>query len=563
MFSAVYRGSMHLTKHIIRHNDIQLNRTSDLDHVQGTTLLIAACDKERARTLYAELAKGFLRWGQFPKPLASSFDPTIPQHHTNQMMYDALNQLTKNKWSDTALLNTNEISMIHDMANVVDTAITELPTLLLDLGVDVNGRDHRNRTALFEAVQSFSLPLVELLLQRGSHPNTTDNSGTTPFSLARSLGLQDIEQMLVKYGAIDNEDSKDSEDSEDSKDSEGSVFTTDRVPVLPLNIDDLLPLLGNTRCDIDRLVRPSWKVFQHKYVRDGARPALISRGFRYYKKKKKKKNNNKKNKKYTVPKRWKKASLMKSKLSREFVMVGELPYGEITAPDNYHEKIPLKRYLTKYLGSTSGSHQSVSDPSQLDGELDKIVIAVETQLQQQTGYKEEERDRTEGMATSIMFDPNVLKSSFGRLLLQPFAHVRDGYTGKRDPFFIDAVHTTQLVIGPQKSGAPVHFHEASFSTLVSGIKLWAIWLPGDAFYSNVPSRKWWRNLFNATYFASENGAGDAGGKRNRPMLCVQHPGETIFVPPSFSHFTVVLSEESYSFADSVNSGLVLPVVVPP
>jgi oxalate decarboxylase/phosphoglucose isomerase-like protein (cupin superfamily) len=39
------------------------------------------------------------------------------------------------------------------------------------------------------------------------------------------------------------------------------------------------------------------------------------------------------------------------------------------------------------------------------------------------------------------------------------------------------------------------------------------------------------------------------------MLCIQYPGETLYVPPTWAHFTMVLSDESYSFADSFSASV--------
>lgn len=83
--------------------------------------------------------------------------------------------------------------------------------------------------------------------------------------------------------------------------------------------------------------------------------------------------------------------------------------------------------------------------------------------------------------------------------------------------------------------------------MVDGIKLWAMWPPYDSFYSNVPSRKFWKNIFNKTYYTKHN--------RSEPMLCIQYPGETLYVPPTWAHFTMVLSDESYSFADSFSASV--------
>lgn len=80
--------------------------------------------------------------------------------------------------------------------------------LLLDLGLDVNARDGRGRTALSTAVEDLVIPeILKLLLEKGADPNLADHRGVTPLMRAaersRIMAAFDpsIMAMLLAAGA--------------------------------------------------------------------------------------------------------------------------------------------------------------------------------------------------------------------------------------------------------------------------------------------------------------------------------------------------------------------------
>lgn len=526
LHAAIFRGNIQLIKAILN----QTPYSKQDEHIRGSTLLIAACEKERLRTLFTELAKTFLRFGKWPKPKHKPSTESS-HHHASPLLYESLIQLSKTNqvWP----IDSNEIRLVSDISNHVKKSVLELPKLLLKHGIQTNEIDRRGRTALFEAVESFSLPLVQLLLSHGSNASHVDLKGITPLKLAEYNGLKDIRELLIQYGAHSTiMQDKDKKDNDKELVSLSSATTTQ----IPSTIEEIVSMYGN-RCDFNVLKQPSWKSFRTKYVFMQPRPALIRYGFRTTGRKKKKK----KKKKWTLPKEWTRTSLIKSKLSKIFVMVGSLPYGQITAPTLYQTQLPLRRFLKKHMMKTDSFLKNKSIAHVITSMNDKLNDTNIETIDSIDNDKEEQEEQEE-ISHAYVFDPNFFKTSGSRSLLTSLRKRR--VYADQDPLFQNSIAVTQLVIGPIGSGAPAHFHESSFSTQIKGDKLWAMWPPGESMYTNIPSRKWWKKLFN--------------NDKNTfpPLLCVQKPGDVVFVPPSWSHFTLVLSKEgSYSVADSISGSV--------
>ncbi|MBI5237623.1 MAG: ankyrin repeat domain-containing protein [Deltaproteobacteria bacterium] len=83
--------------------------------------------------------------------------------------------------------------MLTDNPEVLDT--------LLKAGANINAVDDSGSTALTAAVMKNQRRIVERLLARGADVNIADKQGETPLGVARRLQYQDIEQLLVKFGA--------------------------------------------------------------------------------------------------------------------------------------------------------------------------------------------------------------------------------------------------------------------------------------------------------------------------------------------------------------------------
>jgi uncharacterized protein len=85
---------------------------------------------------------------------------------------------------------------------------TEVVTLLLDHGADVNGLGGLGISALHDAVRNGrDLPVATVLLDRGADVNIADQSGRTPLMVAASVNLRNrFETMsfLLDRGAVIN-----------------------------------------------------------------------------------------------------------------------------------------------------------------------------------------------------------------------------------------------------------------------------------------------------------------------------------------------------------------------
>ncbi len=68
-------------------------------------------------------------------------------------------------------------------------------------GLDPNERDSSGTSALAWAVRENCLPMVNFLIERGADLNAVDVDGMTPLQSANEKGLQDVENLLLHYGA--------------------------------------------------------------------------------------------------------------------------------------------------------------------------------------------------------------------------------------------------------------------------------------------------------------------------------------------------------------------------
>jgi histone arginine demethylase JMJD6 len=92
------------------------------------------------------------------------------------------------------------------------------------------------------------------------------------------------------------------------------------------------------------------------------------------------------------------------------------------------------------------------------------------------------------------------------------------------------VQSLQLIIGPEGSGSPAHFHTAAFNALLFGRKRWLIYPPSIAFWSKKPALPWLMD-------------GDAHGVPDeQPLECVQQPGDVVYVPAAWGHAVINLED---------------------
>ncbi|MDD5326918.1 MAG: ankyrin repeat domain-containing protein [Phycisphaerae bacterium] len=78
---------------------------------------------------------------------------------------------------------------------------TDIVSLLLANGADVNAKNLHGQTPLHMASYHGYLDMTELLIAKGADVNAKDNSGTTPLSIAASENHKDIENILIAKGA--------------------------------------------------------------------------------------------------------------------------------------------------------------------------------------------------------------------------------------------------------------------------------------------------------------------------------------------------------------------------
>ena len=87
----------------------------------------------------------------------------------------------------------------------------------------------------------------------------------------------------------------------------------------------------------------------------------------------------------------------------------------------------------------------------------------------------------------------------------------------------------QFCLGSALHGAPLHFHGDALNLAWFGTRrLWALTEPADMLWSNLP-------VFR---FLTE----ELPRRRERVMLCEQGPGDLMYVPQSYTHGVLCLSD---------------------
>lgn len=78
----------------------------------------------------------------------------------------------------------------------------------------------------------------------------------------------------------------------------------------------------------------------------------------------------------------------------------------------------------------------------------------------------------------------------------------------------------QLIIGPEHSGSPPHFHNHALNALVYGVKRWFLWPPQDAHFVFDHVGAWIKR------------------KTGHYLECIQMPGDVIYVPQNWGHAVI-------------------------
>lgn len=109
------------------------------------------------------------------------------------------------------------------------------------------------------------------------------------------------------------------------------------------------------------------------------------------------------------------------------------------------------------------------------------------------------------------------------------------YLGVPELFADAQPRTMNLLVGPARTGLPFHYHQRTWQALSFGRKAWFLVPPGrmsDDLARVVGPRIWPGDGFAAATRGVPPG--------QRPLRCVQYPGEIIWLPDNWWHATLNL-----------------------
>ena len=106
---------------------------------------------------------------------------------------------------------------------------------------------------------------------------------------------------------------------------------------------------------------------------------------------------------------------------------------------------------------------------------------------------------------------------------------------------------TQFNLGPALTGAQPHFHGDAWNGLAYGRKQWFISRPSRAFFARSGQRviDWLATppkLAELTARDSKNAAHDGSALEASDLLCVQEPGDIVYVPRLWGHAVLNLAQ---------------------
>lgn len=88
----------------------------------------------------------------------------------------------------------------------------------------------------------------------------------------------------------------------------------------------------------------------------------------------------------------------------------------------------------------------------------------------------------------------------------------------------------------------MHFHGDAWNAVAYGVKRWFLYPPARAFYSKQPVAQWLRDAEPEWH----------RNNTNRPLQCVQRPGDVLYVPRDWGHGVVNL-DNTIGVATEFNS----------
>jgi hypothetical protein len=108
-------------------------------------------------------------------------------------------------------------------------------------------------------------------------------------------------------------------------------------------------------------------------------------------------------------------------------------------------------------------------------------------------------------------------------------------TGIRFPLFAesdyDALLLKQLALGPVLSGAPPHFHQSAWNSVIVGCKLWWLFPPESTqFEGETAAWEWVKNdVYN-------------GNANRKAFVAIQQAGDMMYVPENWGHAVLNLAD---------------------
>ncbi|KAJ1494585.1 hypothetical protein T484DRAFT_1877255 [Baffinella frigidus] len=124
---------------------------------------------------------------------------------------------------------------------------------------------------------------------------------------------------------------------------------------------------------------------------------------------------------------------------------------------------------------------------------------------------------------------NVLVDSHDKIVSRYYPHLYSSSAGPSGGGAL-GLNNMQFMIGPALAGASVHFHYTTARLMVHGRARWFLWPPAKAFYSSRQIYEWYQTDYPSLQ------------KEERPLECVQGPGDLIYLPPVWAHGVLYLQD---------------------
>jgi hypothetical protein len=131
-------------------------------------------------------------------------------------------------------------------------------------------------------------------------------------------------------------------------------------------------------------------------------------------------------------------------------------------------------------------------------------------------------------------EPSVNRRGYEAIvhMLRALAPIPELIADPEDVGGLDGIH---FFLGRENSGAP-HHHADALNVVVSGSKRWFIYTPSRTLYSRKHIKRW----------LDEDYEGLA--EAEKPLECIQRPGDVIYVPLDWGHAVINLEENTFGYA---------------